>query len=445
MIVGKTASEIFDNIRHLVQSGVLKPGDVLPPVRELAGKLSVNRNTVAAAYKRLATSGLAISQGRNGTAIKTHNTLPALEGGDPSSPLKDISSGNPDPTRLANVKNYLSAIAAAPRLYGDAAVDPRLAAWAHAWMSKDSGVDAEISLASGAIDALERLLCALLLPGDSVAIEDPCFLSSINMLRYAGFTPSPVPVDAEGMQPDALEEALRNGARAVIITPRAHNPTGCSLSEPRARAIRDILARYPQVLVIIDDHFALLSSTPWHSPLAAESRRWALVRSLSKTLGPDMRLAIVASDCETSAALRLRLNSGSQWVSHLLQDLVIACLNDDAFMASLTESRRHYRRQHEKLIAALARCGITHLTPGDGLNFWFPLEEPSQPVALRLAHAGWLVREGETFGIRAPSHGLRRWHSGQAVPYGLRLSLATLSDEEINKLASDLCQILQQQ
>ncbi|HCK6976166.1 transcriptional regulator PtsJ [Klebsiella oxytoca] len=432
MIVGKTASEIFDNIRHLVQSGVLKPGDVLPPVRELAGKLSVNRNTVAAAYKRLVTSGLAISQGRNGTAIKTHNTLPALEGGDPSSPLKDISSGNPDPTRLANVKNYLSAIAAAPRLYGDAAVDPRLAAWAHAWMSKDSGVDAEINLASGAIDALERLLCALLLPGDSVAIEDPCFLSSINMLRYAGFTPSPVPVDAEGMQPDALEEALRNGARAVIITPRAHNPTGCSLSEPRARAIRDILARYPQVLVIIDDHFALLSSTPWHSPLAAESRRWALVRSLSKTLGPDMRLAIVASDCETSAALRLRLNSGSQWVSHLLQDLVIACLNDDAFMASLTESRRHYRRQHEKLIAALARCGMTYLTPGDGLNFWFPLEEPSQPVALRLAHAGWLVREGETFGIRAPSH-------------GLRLSLATLSDEEINKLASDLCQILQQQ
>ncbi|EPJ9740797.1 transcriptional regulator PtsJ [Klebsiella oxytoca] len=432
MIIGKTASEIFDNIRHLVQSGVLKPGDVLPPVRELAGKLSVNRNTVAAAYKRLVTSGLAISQGRNGTAIKTHNTLPALEGGDPSSPLKDISSGNPDPTRLANVKNYLSAIAAAPRLYGDAAVDPRLAAWAHAWMSKDSGVDAEINLASGAIDALERLLCALLLPGDSVAIEDPCFLSSINMLRYAGFTPSPVPVDAEGMQPDALEEALRNGARAVIITPRAHNPTGCSLSEPRALAIRDILARYPQVLVIIDDHFALLSSTPWHSPLAAESRRWALVRSLSKTLGPDMRLAIVASDCETSAALRLRLNSGSQWVSHLLQDLVIACLNDDAFMASLTESRRHYRRQHEKLIAALARCGITHLTPGDGLNFWFPLEEPSQPVALRLAHAGWLVREGETFGIRAPSH-------------GLRLSLATLSDEEINKLASDLCQILQQQ
>ncbi|MGK3043069.1 transcriptional regulator PtsJ [Klebsiella michiganensis] len=432
MIVGKTASEIFDSIRHLVQSGVLKPGDVLPPVRELAGKLLVNRNTVAAAYKRLVTSGLAISQGRNGTAIKTHNTLPALEGGDPSSPLKDISSGNPDPARLANLKRYLGAIAPAPRLYGDAAVEPRLAAWASHWVNNDVNLDADINLASGAVDALERLLCALLLPGDSVAIEDPCFLSSINMLRYAGFSPSPVPVDGEGMQPGALEEALSNGARAVIITPRAHNPTGCSLSESRARAIGEILARYPQVLVIVDDHFALLSATPWYSPIAAESQRWALVRSLSKTLGPDLRLAIVASDADTSAALRLRLNSGSQWVSHLLQDLVIACLNDNTFMASLAETRRHYRQQHEKLIAALASRGITHLTPGDGLNFWFPLEEPSQPVALRLAHAGWLVREGETFGIRAPSH-------------GLRLSLATLSDNEMNKLANDLYQILQQQ
>ncbi len=48
MLAGKTASEIFDNIRHLVQSGGLQPGEVLPPVRELASQLAVNRNTVAA-------------------------------------------------------------------------------------------------------------------------------------------------------------------------------------------------------------------------------------------------------------------------------------------------------------------------------------------------------------------------------------------------------------
>lgn len=231
------------------------------------------------------------------------------------------------------------------------------------------------------------------------------------------------------MDPDGLEEALRNGARAVILTPRAHNPTGCSLTETRAHALREVLARYPQVLAIVDDHFALLSATPWFSPLPASTQRWAVVRSMSKTLGPDLRLAFIASDVDTSSALRLRLNAGSQWVSHLLQDLTLACLTDKAFIASMTETRRHYRQQNEKLAAALARHGDSHAAPGDGLNFWLPLPTASQPYALRLARAGWLVREGEVFGIRTPSH-------------GLRLSLGRLSDAEIARLAADIAQVL---
>ena len=168
-----------------------------------------------------------------------------------------------------------------------------------------------------------------------------------------------------------------------------------------------------------------------HSPLPASTQRWALVRSMSKTLGPDLRLAFIASDADTSAALRLRLNAGSQWVSHLLQDLTLACLTDEAFIASMTETRRHYRQQNEKLAAALARHGHSHATPGDGLNFWLPLPAASQPYALRLARAGWLVREGEIFGVRTPAH-------------GLRLSLGRLSDAEISRLAADIALVLNQ-
>jgi DNA-binding transcriptional MocR family regulator len=429
MFTGKTASEIFDNIRHLVQSGALQPGEVLPPVRELAGDLAVNRNTVAAAYKRLVTSGLAVSQGRNGTAIKALDTLNALEGGDPTTSLMDISGGNPDPQRLPDIRRYLPQLALTPHLYGDAAIEPRLAGWAHEWIGHDIDPPFDINLTSGAIDALERLLGALLLPGDGVVVEDPCFLSSINMLRYAGFQPRPVAVDDEGMNPEKLEAALRNGARAVILTPRAHNPTGCSLTPARAEALRAVLARYPQVLAIVDDHFAPLSSVHWRNPLPAGIQRWALVRSMSKTLGPDLRLAIVASDLTTSAALRLRLNAGSQWVSHLLQELAFACLNDSAFASSLTASQRHYRQQNQRLAAALSRLGVGDYSPGDGLNFWLPLSVPSQPLALRLARAGWLVREGEAFGVKAPAH-------------GLRLSLGALTEAQIEKLAHDLSLVL---
>ncbi|MDP1080647.1 transcriptional regulator PtsJ, partial [Klebsiella pneumoniae] len=84
----------------------------------LASHHAVNSNTVAAAYKRLVTTGLADSQARNGTAIKARDTLTALEGGDPTTPLNDISRGNPDPARQNDLPRYLCQIARTPRKNG---------------------------------------------------------------------------------------------------------------------------------------------------------------------------------------------------------------------------------------------------------------------------------------------------------------------------------------
>ncbi len=129
---------------------------------------------------------------------------------------------------------------------------------------------------------LERLLCASAAARRRRGGRRSLFYQQHQYGALRRLYPCPVAVDAEGMDPDGLEEALRNGARAVILTPRAHNPTGCSLTENRAHALREVLARYPQVLAIVDDHFALLSATPWHSPLPASTQRWALVRSMSQ-------------------------------------------------------------------------------------------------------------------------------------------------------------------
>ena len=177
--------------------------------------------------------------------------------------------------------------------------------------------------------------------------------------------------------------------------------------------------------MIVDDHFALLSSAAWHPVLTPQTQHWAVVRSMSKTLGPDLRLAFVASDPATSARLRLRLNAGSQWVSHLLQDLVYACLTDKAYQRTLTESRLFYAGQQQKLAQALSRHGVDGVLQGDGLNLWLPLATPSQRTAFALAKTGWLVREGEAFGINSPAH-------------GLRITLSTLNDNDINRLASDI-------
>lgn len=424
-IQGKTAAEIFDCVRGLAQSGQLPPGQALPPVRDLAVELDINRNTVAAAYKRLVTAGIALTQGRLGTIIRDQSGPGEQEGALSDSPLADLASGNPNPAWLPDLSAALAIRPYQPRLYGEPTVNAGLENYARAWFARDCPAPFEINLTHGAVDAIERLLSSHLVAGDKVAVENPCFLSSINMLRIAGLQALGVQVDAEGMQAAALEVALAKGAQAVILTPRAHNPTGCSLSEKRAKALARVLAKYPHAMVIVDDHYALLSGKEYHSVLPAGTQRWALVRSFSKTLGPDVRLAMVASDAATSRQLRLRLASGTSWVSHLLQDMVEVTLGRPEVAKQMAQARKDYAQRRKALESALLEQGVPCAADGDGLNLWVPLDTDDQAVALALAHRGWLVRHGDAFGVQEPVR-------------GLRITISAIEPGQCRKLARDI-------
>ncbi|MBD9430524.1 transcriptional regulator PtsJ [Achromobacter sp. ACM03] len=424
-IQGKTAAEIFDCVRGLAQSGQLPPGQALPPVRDLAVELDINRNTVAAAYKRLVTAGIALTQGRLGTIIRDQSGPGEQEGALSDSPLADLASGNPNPAWLPDLSAALAIRPYQPRLYGEPTVNAGLESYARAWFARDCPAPFEINLTHGAVDAIERLLSSHLVAGDKVAVENPCFLSSINMLRIAGLQALGVPVDAEGMQAAALEAALAKGAQAVILTPRAHNPTGCSLSEKRAKALARVLAKYPHAMVIVDDHYALLSAKEYHSVLPSGTQRWALVRSFSKTLGPDVRLAMVASDAATSRQLRLRLASGTSWVSHLLQDMVEVTLGRPEVAKQMAQARKDYAQRRKALEGALSEQGVPYAADGDGLNLWVPLDTDDQAVALALAHRGWLVRHGDAFGVQEPVR-------------GLRITVSAIEPGQCRKLARDI-------
>lgn len=422
---GSTVMDIVASIRQQVQSGQLSPGQSLPSVRDLAMELGVNRNTVATAYKRLSAAGIAETRGRLGTRICRQETAGEQEGRQPGSPLIDVASGNPNPRWLPNVAEVLADMRAAPRLYGDETLNAGMVELGRQWFAGDSPGPFELDLTHGAVDAIERLTMAHLVAGDSVAVEDPCFLGVTNALRIAGMHAIGIPVDAEGMVPAALELALQRGARAVIVTPRAHNPTGCSLTPGRAEAIRNLLARFPLVFVIVDDHYALLADTPYVSVIPTATLRWAVVRSVSKALGPDLRVAFVASDRTTSQRLRLRLSPGMTWVSHLLQDVVEACLRSAAVAELIEQARRAYKNNRQDLVRALHAAGIAANDPADGFNVWVPLESDSHAIALGMATSGWLVRTGESFGVQATSR-------------ALRITASTLVPDQALRLANDL-------
>jgi len=342
--------------------------------------------------------------------------------------LRDLAAGNPDPRLIPDLRPALGRIAGRPVLYGEPIIDRDLAAWGETWMREALSDERalKLTITGGASDAIERLLAQTLTRDDAVALEDPCFLASLNTVRLGGYRPVAVPVDAEGMTVDGLRAALDAGARAVLLTPRAQNPTGASLSAERAAALRELLAEHPYVMVIEDDHFSLLSEQPFHSIIGADHRRWALVRSVSKFLGPDMCLAIVASDPGTAGRLAERLNPGATWVSHLLQRLALEQLTDADAVAAVTAAAAHYADRNRIAAAAFTAAGVPVIA-GDGLSLWVPLPVPARAASEQLMRRGWLARPGDEFVLE-----------NELAARHLRLTVHDLSDADLERLATDL-------
>ncbi len=426
-ITGTTAADIADSVRGLRDRGVLRAGSPLPPVRELAATLGVNRNTAVAAYRQLAQAGIVISRGRAGTVITGLEAV-AQEGYASDTVLRDVGTGNPDPRLIPDPSHALATVAGRPVLYGEPVIDRGLEQWAQQWIANDIGhLDFRITVTSGAVDAVERLLAQALMRDDAVALEDPCFLASIHTVRLGGYRAVPVPVDDEGMTVQGLRDALDAGIRAVICTPRAQNPTGASLTATRAAELRAVLVDHPYVLIIEDDHFSMLSHRPYESLIGPEHRRFALVRSVSKFLGPDMCLAIAATDATTAERLAMRLSPGTTWVSHLLQRLTLTQLTDESVVSRIAEAGEHYAARNTAFATRLREEGLNSPAT-DGLSLWVQLPKPARVVAERLMRRGWLARTGDDFALdeRAePSH-------------HLRLTVHDLSDDDAETLVADL-------
>ena len=432
-----TAAEIFESVRKRVRTGRLRPGDALLPVRELAEKLGVHRNTVASAYKKLAAAGIVVTNGRYGTTVCEPAGLAEQEGPARQSTLTDVSGGNPEPAALPDMAQLLQAISLTPRNYGGPVINAGLEKAGREWFRCDVPGESGLSLTHGAVDAVERLITNWLAPGEKIGVEEPCFLSSISAIRGLGYVPAGVPVDRHGMLPDPLQAVLEAGAQVIIITPRAHNPTGCSLNASRAAEIRAVLTRYPHVMIIIDDHFSLLSGREYHNVIPAEARNWAVVRSVSKFYGPDLRLALVASNPETSDRLSRRMASGTHWVSHILQDMAEMALCSPAVIQKVSEAAAFYAYKRNALLTALRVYGLDAGREYDGLNVWLPLHsDPAALIAL-MKKRGWLIRAGAGFYLTEPRHAIRLTPSAldDAHPEALARDLATALQESGNAIS----------
>ncbi len=419
-IAGAGAESIAASIEAAISSGALAPGAALPPVRDLAAQLGVNANTAAAAYRVLRDRGAVETAGRRGTRVRHRpaTTPRSLLGLDVPAGVRDLSTGNPDPALLPIAGASLTA-ADRPVLYGEPAMSSQLVDFTRAALTAD-GVPADhLAVTSGALDGIERALTAHLRPGDRVAVEDPGWANVLDLLAALGLSAEPVQVDDDGPLVADLARALGRGARALVITNRAQNPTGAALSADRAGALRELLTgRDDDLLLVEDDHCAGISGVPLHT-LAGSTSHWAFVRSASKAYGPDLRVAVLAGDHRTVERVHGRLRLGPGWVSHLLQDLAVRLWSDEAAARLVRTAEGQYTGARTRLCAALAERGVA-AHGRSGLNVWIPV--PDETVAItRLLSAGWAAAPGTRFRIRTPA--------------GIRITIADVTAGEIVPLA----------
>jgi DNA-binding transcriptional MocR family regulator len=425
-VSGASASAISVSIETGIREGRIEAGAALPPVRALAEELRVSPATVAKAYGELRRRGVIEAHGRRGTRVRSRPPVAPSRAAlrvEVAPGVWDVSAGEPSVRHLPPLGPRLSEVAAGlggPIGYTHGGVLPDLADAARERLAA-GGVpmaDADITVTGGTLDAIERLLTVHLRPGDAVAVEDPGWANLLDLVAVLGLEAVPVAMDQSGPVPSSLERALSLGARAVVITSRAQNPTGAAVSSARRLELRLVLAAHPGVLLIEDDHAAELATTALHC-LGPVTGSWAFVRSASKPFGPDLRIAVVAGDETSIARVAGRMRIGSGWVSTMLQRLLLRVWQDPSVATWVETAAGVYENRRETLLRALEERAV-QAVGSEGLNIWVRVPDETRAVSV-LREAGYAVAPGSLFRIDSPP--------------GIRITISDLDPERVDPLA----------
>jgi DNA-binding transcriptional MocR family regulator len=392
---------IATGIARLITTGDLAPGDRLPTVRELASDLGVSPATVSHAWQTLNSAGLITSRGRSGSFVRAEprEWLPRrYRGLDGQLDARlDLSRGTPDPELLPALGPALARVGArADTTSYQAKPDiPEL----HDLLRETWPAPVEsITVLNGALDAIDRALAALVRFGDRVVVENPTFPPFIDLLDHYGLEPVGVELDAEGMRPEAFAAALGSSPAIVLMQPRAHNPTGISMTPARAEQLAGILDRSrtaQDAIVIEDDHSGAISSSPDVTLATWLPERVLHVRSFSKSHGPDLRIGAIGGPRPLVDRVVARRLLGPGWTSRMMQAILHELLTDPTSTAQISAARDAYAARQDALAAAVRDAG-GWLAGGDGINVWLRVADERSAI-VQLAAVGIRVAGGGPF------------------------------------------------
>ncbi len=421
---GPVYRQIAEYFRDQIISGDMDSGTRLPTERTLAAQLGVNRSTVSAAYDELRAIGLIrsvpgrgtrVSEDSWGLAYRTPDWMTYLEHGifQPTLPLvRRIWMANRQPgfinfargemaselwpsDKMLTVLQKISS--GLPLGYSDPRGEEilRSAIADHLRTEYQLEVsDHRVLVTAGSQQGLLLVIQTLLRPGDAVGLEQPSYAYSLPLFAAAGIRRFPIPVDGDGVIPEAIIPLhRRHKIRMVFVTPTYQNPTATTLTLPRRRRLLDICGDLRIPIIEDDAHGALtLAGSPLPPPpiaaLSDAGHQVLYLGTLSKTWAPGLRVGWLvgpASVVDRLAGVREQMDFG---VSTLAQVTAAEILQSGAWDRQLTQLQLTLTRRRNAMAHALFETfgdDLQFTLPGGGYHLWTSL--PPEVSEIRLLDA----------------------------------------------------------
>lgn len=397
--------EIANGIASLIRNGVLKTGDRLPSVRMLCQEHGIGMNTAKRVFLELEAQSLIDSKPQSGYFVsrQRHRELPLPEVSRPSLIANDdepselvskvyanmgnkeltlFSIGAPSGDLLPLVKLKKEIIQATRELgEGGTAYEPLegnlklrqlIAVRSLAWGGNLHEND--LITTGGGVNALSFCMMALGKPGDTIAMESPCYPGILQLALSLGLKVLELPTHpATGIDIEALKNAIPK-INLCLLIPNFNTPLGSCMPDDHKRKVVALLARH-QIPLIEDDVYGDLYFGPQRPRCCKSFDQEGNVlwcSSISKTLAPGYRVGWIAPGKYKEKILKLKLVHSISSVS-IVHEAVANFLKTGKYEQHLRLLRRTLQNNYENYVRAIAEYfpeGTKTSRPQGGLALW---------------------------------------------------------------------------